>query len=368
MNHTLTCSFLGLGLIGGSIARALRQYHPDIKIKVYDKDLKSLSFALNDLVATSIYTEITEELCRADIIFLCAPVSINVQMLKTLTPYLSKDTILTDVGSVKSDIHLAIESLGLEDQFIGGHPMTGSERFGYVNSKSSLLENAYYILTPTSSAKESDVTLLHDLVTSIKALPFVLPFERHDHMTAGISHLPHIIASSLVNLVKDSDSEDHLMKTFAAGGFKDITRIASANATMWQQICISNSTHLQDMLSRYIASLQKILKDLEENHSLNIYNMFETSREYRDSFESNQSGAITRNHSITIEIPDKPGSLAEITALFAEFDISIKNLNIIHNRESEFGALFVEFYTDMELLKAVELLQKNNYTSYMKRS
>lgn len=366
--QTITCSFIGLGLIGGSIARALREYFPDIKIKVYDKDIPSLSLAVKERVATSIYTELTADLCDADYIFLCAPVSVNEDNLRAICPFLKADTIVTDVGSVKTGIHALVSSLGLEKQFIGGHPMAGSERFGYANSKVNLLENAYYVLTPTLQVPEEKVFALKELISAIKALPLIIACSEHDYVTAAISHLPHIIASSLVNLVKETDSEDGLMKTMAAGGFKDITRIASSNPTMWQQICLTNTDNIKSLLDRYINNLQCIRAELDHKNAFALYNFFDQARIYRDSFSNVSTGPIKQSFTINVEIPDKPGSIAEITVLLAKHELSIKNMHIVHNREAEFGALTVEFYSDKDMLKAVELLQQDAFTTYLKKN
>lgn len=366
--QTITCSFIGLGLIGGSIARAFREYFPDMKIKVFDKDIPSLSLALKERVATSIYTELSADLCDSDYIFLCAPVSVNEDHLRTLQPMLKSHTIVTDVGSVKGGIHELVCKLGLEAQFVGGHPMAGSERFGYANSKVNLLENAYYVLTPTEKVPEDRVLTLKNMIAAIKAIPLVIACAEHDHATAAISHLPHIIASSLVNLVKKSDSKEGLMKTMAAGGFKDITRIASSSPVMWQQICLTNTDNIKELLDQYIADLQHIREELEQKDALALYNFFDQARIYRDSFSSTSRGPIMPSYTISIEIPDKAGALAEITVLLAKNDLSIKNMNIVHNREAEFGALTVEFYSRQDMLKAVEVLQLDSFTTYLKKN
>ena len=366
--QSLTCTFIGLGLIGGSIARAFRQYFPNMKIKVFDKDIPSLSLALKDHIATEIYTEISDELCNADYIFLCAPVSENENNLKLLKPLLSSNTIITDVGSVKTGIHRLIEELHLETQFIGGHPMTGSERYGYANSKANLLENAYYILTPTELVDQEKVQSFENLITAIKAVPLVINAKEHDYATAAISHLPHIIASGLVNLVKQSDSKEELMKTIAAGGFKDLTRIASSNPTMWQQICLTNTDNILQLLDDYITTLQQMKDKLSHSDAYALYNYFEEARIYRDSFDGALKGPLMPIYTITIEIPDKPGSLAEVTAILAQNQLSIKNMHITHNREAEFGALSVEFYSNEDMLKAVEVLQKEDFTTFLKKN
>lgn len=366
--NSVTCSFIGLGLIGGSIARGFRSVFPDMKIKVFDKDIPSLSLALKEHIATDIYTELSSDLCKADYIFLCAPVAENEKNLIAIQSFLSKDTIITDVGSVKTGIHTLIEELGLEAQFIGGHPMTGSERFGFANSKANLLENAYYILTPNKEVPRARFEAFKDMITKIKAVPLVIDAKEHDYATAAISHLPHIIASGLVNLVKQSDSKEELMKTIAAGGFKDLTRIASSNPTMWQQICLTNTDNILHLLDDYITTLQQMKDKLTHSDAYALYNYFDEARIYRDSFDGALKGPLMPIYTITIEISDKPGSLAEVTAILAQNQLSIKNMHITHNREAEFGALSVEFYSNEDMLKAVEVLQKEDFTTFLKKN
>lgn len=206
------CGFIGLGLIGGSIAKAIHTKMPEARLIAYDTDTASLNLALQEGVIQEACSEIGPAFGACDYLFLCAPVSHNDRNLLTLTKYLSPETILTDVGSVKTGIHKQIETMGLMRQFIGGHPMTGSERFGYANSKASLFENAYYILTPTKDVSTEKISAYQTLVQTMGAIPLVLPYEQHDYVTAAISHLPHVIAASLVNLVKNADSKEGIMK------------------------------------------------------------------------------------------------------------------------------------------------------------
>ena len=229
--------FVGLGLIGGTIARAIRQYYPAYEIVAFDKSRESLALATQESVIDVACTSIDDNFQHCDYIFLCAPVSYNNAYLKQLKNYLHCDCILTDVGSVKSSIHEEVIALNMDENFIGGHPMAGSEKSGFVNSKAMLIENAYFILTPSAKVAKEKVDAYAEFVSSLKALPVVLGYEEHDYITGAISHLPHIIASTLVNFVKDHDGKEELMKHLAAGGFKDITRIASSSPTMWQHIC-----------------------------------------------------------------------------------------------------------------------------------
>lgn len=266
--------FIGLGLIGGSIARAVRYFYPEAEIVAASRTRAPLEQAVKDGVVNRILPGVTEDFADCDYVFLCAPVADNTEYLKALKPVIRSSCILTDVGSTKCDIHEKVTELGLEENFIGGHPMTGSEKTGYAHSRRILIENAYYVLTPTSRISKEAVERYRDFIASLKALPLVLDYRTHDYVTAGISHLPHIIASSLVNLVRDSDTEDGIMKLVAAGGFKDITRIASSSPEMWEQICMTNTEPICGILQAYIDSLTQILNDVRSHDSKAVFGLF----------------------------------------------------------------------------------------------
>ncbi len=358
----LTCGFIGLGLIGGSIARALKKYVPNVEIIAYDINREALLLAKEESVADVIAYAIDENFSGCDYLFLCAPVQKNDGNLAAVKSVMKPDCLLTDVGSVKTAIHKAVEEAGLENRFIGGHPMAGSERVGFANSKSSLLENAYYILTPTDAVPPQKLESYRALVAKMGAIPLVLDYQKHDYVTAAISHLPHVIATSLVNLVREHDSEDGIMKMVAAGGFKDITRIASSSAPMWQQICLSNTENISSLLTDYIHLLAKFRTQLNGREADALYGQFESARIYRDSFISSSSGPIKPVYGISVEIDDKTGALARIVTLLAEHGISIKNIGITHNRESEDGVLKLELYKEAALTAAISLLAEEGYT------
>lgn len=361
MRENLTCGFIGLGLIGGSIAKALRRFHPDYRLIGYDIQSENTALAVKEGVLNRAVPEIDESFRDCDYIFLCAPVSFNDKNLITLKQFLSPGCLLTDAGSVKTDIHRHIESLGLNAQFIGGHPMAGSERTGYINSKAILLENAYYILTPTREVSEEKIAEYKELTASLGAIPLILSCDLHDYVTAAVSHLPHVIAASLVNLVRDKDSNDGIMKMIAAGGFKDITRIASSSPSMWQQICLTNTENISALLDDYIASLKEIRLQIDNHRDSSVYNFFNDARSYRDSFIDASSGPIKKSFTINIEIADEPGALASIATILALNQISIKNIGIMHNREQMDGVLQIEFYEKDSIQAAGKILEHKGY-------
>lgn len=360
----MTCSFIGLGLIGGSIAKALRNAYPDIRLIAYDPDRACVTQALDEQVITQSEPGLTDALFACDYLFLCAPVSHNDEMLTQIKEHIRPETIITDVGSVKQTTHKAIEDAGLSHAFIGGHPMAGSEKTGYANSNPLLLENAYYILTPTQTVPVSRVEHLQQLIAGIGALPLVLSYDKHDYITAAVSHLPHIISACLVNLVEKSDDADGLMKMIAAGGFKDITRISSSSPVMWQSICLTNTENIRKLLDDYISDLQTVQNELKARSAQELYDLFDSAKEYRDSFAAGSHGPIKKIYDIYVDIPDIPGSLAQTANILALHGLSIKNIGIMHSREFQEGALRIEFYDEATQQTAASVLKKSHYTIY----
>lgn len=280
----LNIGFLGLGLIGGSIARSIKKANPQTVIQVYTRRKNpDLEKGVHQGILTNLVYEIDEHFSACDIIFLCAPVLKNIDFLKFLKPLIKKDCIVTDVGSVKGNIHKAVKELDLERNFIGGHPMAGSEKTGFANSSSDLLKDSYYLITPTPLTTEEKLQNLLTVLNCTASRCVVLTPEKHDQITAAISHVPHIIAATLVNLVRENDLPEQYMKEFAAGGFKDITRIASSSPEMWESICLSNKESIDYFLSYYIDSLTKFRKQIAEDDAEGIRQTFLEAGQYRDS-------------------------------------------------------------------------------------
>ena len=356
--------FIGLGLIGGSLAKAIRTYFPDYEIVAFDKNKEALALATQESVIDVAATTIDDNFRNCSYIFLCAPVAFNVAYLKQLTEYLNDACILTDVGSVKTNIHEEVIKLGIEKYFIGGHPMAGSEKSGYANSKAMILENAYFVLTPSKEVSQEKIDKYEQLVSTIHALPIILDYKEHDYITGTISHLPHIIAASLVNLIRETDDENETMKTIAAGGFKDITRIASSSPVMWQHICASNREQILTLIDRYTEELNSMRSLIAEKKEKEIYNFFSHAKDYRDSITITSSGPLRKVFECYCDLIDEAGGIATIATILASNNISIKNIGIIHNREFENGVLRIELYEEEALTCAIALLRKYHYTVY----
>lgn len=356
--------FIGLGLIGGSIAKAIRFYYPEYQLIAFDKNKEALTLSMQDGTIDVVCSSIDQNFQDCSYIFLCAPISYNAAYLHQLKKTISPDCIVTDVGSVKTSIHEEAAALHLDSQFIGGHPMAGSEKSGYTNAKAHLIENAYYILTPSSRISSEKIQVFRDFIASLHAIPLILDYAEHDYITGAISHLPHILAACLVNYVAQSDTEEELMKRLAAGGFKDITRIASSSPIMWQQICLKNKENLSTILGDYIDALQEAKNAIDEGREEDLFTLFERSRNYRNSMPDSSFGPIKKQFALYCDIVDEAGGIATIATILASNLISIKNIGIVHNREFEEGVLRIEFYEEKASKKAAELLKRYRYIVY----
>ena len=361
--HKNTYGFIGLGLIGGSLAGNLRRLDKNCRIMAYTRTKETLKTAKESGLIDEICSGPDDPLfSECSCIFLCAPVENNIAALRDLQKVLSPDCLLTDVGSVKGTIHREVERLGLKSQFVGGHPMTGSEQSGLANAQNHLFENAYYILTPTAEVSALKLERCRNFTLKLKALPLVLDPDQHDFITAAISHLPHVVAASLVNTVHDLDSEEEYMKTIAAGGFRDLTRIASSSPQMWESICVENNTNISKVMDTFLDHMIQARDRMCAGDGGYINKMFEQSRDYRNSFSFASHGPVKKSHRIYCDIIDESGAIATIATVLAVNGISIKNISIIHNRSYEQGALAIEFYEEDPMRKAIALLRHHRYT------
>jgi len=353
--------YIGLGLIGGSIARSIRKFHPDYTQAAYCRTKATLDLAMKEKIIDEEFSQYDQRFAECDYIFLCAPVQTNLGYLQFLKETAKPDAIVTDVGSVKGETMQAAEKSGLGSMFIGGHPMAGTEKTGFANSSDILLENAFYFLTPGAGCPQEKTDRFRDLIRSIRSLPIIATPEEHDYIVAGVSHLPHIIASALVNSVKNLDTPDERMKLVAAGGFRDITRIASSSPVMWQQICLANRKEILKVLDYYISFLGDARKKIDSGDADQIYAMFDSSKNYRDSIDDIQKGSVPREYLIYVDIYDEPGAIATITTMLAMNQINIRNVGILHSREFGEGALRIEFYDEKARNQAEKILSHRNY-------
>lgn len=365
----MNIGIIGLGLIGGSIAKSIKKVHAQNSYIVgYDVNEQDTKAAYDDKVIDAIATGLDQSFSTCTVVFLCMPIHYIVDVLDKLIFSLPNDCIITDVGSTKSNLvdtisnHLSQVHKRL--YYVGGHPMTGSERFGYHASSAHLFENAYYILTPYGHTPDFIIFILQKLIERMGGIPLVLSASYHDFATANVSHLPHIIAASLVHLIRQNDGEQGHLHTLAAGGFKDLTRIASSNPDIWSGICLSNKAQILKVYRDYIEILEHFVSILEQESEQELYSFFDIARIYRNTFKEGGSNYFTKQYVLHVDAKDEPGILAKITTLLSNAQINIKNFSVISDRECDVGVVKIVFATNSDLIKATEILSKNRFVLY----
>ncbi len=353
---------IGLGLIGGSIVKALKE-KINVKIIAANRSEKSLIDAKADGVIDEYTLDDLSIFKDCDIIFICTPVDKIPEYVSKLIPHIKPDCIITDVGSTKSSIYKKMQQFS-SICFIGGHPMAGSEQTGYKSAKAHLLENAFYILTPSPNVSQAQIDEMYNIVKLTGAMPIVLDPEIHDYTAAAISHVPHLIAALLVNTVKCLDDENKYMHTLAAGGFKDITRIASSSPEVWDSICQDNREMILKVLDVFKSSIDDIYSSLKDGKSL--YSFFGEARDYRNTFTNKKATVLGSIYKINVDMKDRPGEIGTISTILSKNEINIKNISILNSREYSDGALEILFDGQSDKNKAIKILEEMNYTVFNK--
>lgn len=357
-------AIIGLGLIGGSLARALKEKTGIREIIAVTRSGEAISQAVRDGSILRGSDRLDEDVYDSDAVFICTPVKQALRFMDELSGRVKPGCIVTDVGSTKEEITRYADSRTKLSCFIGGHPMAGTEKSGYGAGFSHMFENAYYVLTPCASTTGDAIECMKELVKSIGAIPVVMDAALHDRVTGGISHVPHIIASGLVNMVRELDTSDGAMQMLAAGGFRDITRIASSNPEMWENIVTSNKKQVLELLDSFSGVLANFRLLLEGGETAAIREFFETARAFRDSMSSRIGGPISPAFELIVDVEDKPGIIGEIATILGLHNINIKNINVSNSREMEQGCLKIRL-ADMESENiAFDLLTNTGYKVY----
>jgi len=272
---------IGLGLIGGSLAKAIRKYTDINRITAIDTNEDYIKDALSKGVVSDAYTKLDFK-TDADIIFICTPVGKTIQVIEQILPFVKKKVIITDVGSTKGIIMKQIKEIIPENIFfIGGHPMAGNEKSGFSFSSEDLFLNANYLLIPSDNVTESILNVLIDgIVTKIGSVPIIMDYDFHDKVIGLISHLPHIISASITNFVNNECSDAIF---YAAGGFKDTTRISLSQSEIWCDIIFTNKDQIKQLLINYKKFINDFILFLDNDDIDSIQKFFDNAREYRSN-------------------------------------------------------------------------------------
>jgi prephenate dehydrogenase len=322
---------VGTGLIGGSIGLALRRrgWH----VSGTDADEGRLAEAL----ASGVVDRAGDDL-EAQVVFVATPAAAVAGEARRIlaTPGRRADVVVSDVSGVKTAIVAAAD----HPRFIGGHPMAGSEQVGLRGADADLFEGAVWVLTPTAETDLDAFTTLQGVVTALGADVLVLSAHDHDRLVAVVSHVPHLVAATLMNAAATGAEQDGSLLRLAAGGFRDMTRVAAGSPGIWPDICTENAGPIVDGLDALLAELTAMRDRVAANDRQAIL----TGLQSASAARRNLPARFVRPDNLSelrIPVPDQHGQLAEITSLAADAGISIYDIEIAHSAEGPRGVLIL---------------------------
>jgi prephenate dehydrogenase len=350
-------SIIGLGLIGGSIAKALKLKDESLVINAYDRE-KVCAAALAEKIIDNSLPHYTSSL-DSELIILALPIEESLKVFKELAPGLKSGCILTDVCSVKGVFESLWQELDSRGVYFGGHPMAGKESGGYENSDPYLFENAVYAVSDkavNNPAASGLISIIESLGARVKFLdPYI-----HDRAAAYISHLPQTVAVSLVNSLPPA-SDNLNFTELAGGGFRDMTRIASSDFTIWESIYKHNKEEILASLEKLQDKLAEYSGYIKSEEYDKLRNEFLLSSQTRNAIPKNAKGFLRPLYDIFVYAKDEPGAINGMsTALYAR-NINIKDIELLKIREGEGGAFRLGFASKEEADKAKAALKENGF-------
>jgi len=352
---------VGLGVIGGSLGMALSttgKYH----VIGIDKDPVTLQTALE----TRAVTETTEDICKgvrnADVVFLAVPVTEIVRIAEIIEDCVPPRAVVTDVGSTKRTVVEALEGKFFS-RFVGGHPMTGSEYTGIRGADQYLFENAIYVLTPTPRTDPDALDMIKSIVADTGARILCVSPQEHDLMVAAVSHLPHLLAVSLMNSACEIARDHPETLILAAGGFRDITRVASSQSSMWRDIYATNRKNIIEVSRKLRKYLEHMERSLAQEDFDTIIIEMQRARQEREKIPLKIRGFLPAIHEVMVTVPDQPGSIADVTGAIAATGINIIDIEIVRIREGEGGTLRLAFKTSEEADSAQAVLRDRGFVA-----
>ncbi|WP_432472207.1 bifunctional prephenate dehydrogenase/3-phosphoshikimate 1-carboxyvinyltransferase [Amphritea sp. HPY] len=283
---------VGLGLIGGSLAKALRSRTICQTVIGYDRDQAELDTGLRLGVIDEAATDLMGAVENADVVVLAVPVKAMETVLAEMLPALRSETIITDVGSVKGNVVRAAEQLfgAVPENFIPGHPIAGSEKSGVAAADETLFEHHKVIITPLPESNPAAVTLIARLWQAVGAEVLQMDVERHDEVLAATSHLPHLLAFSLVDTLAQEQDRTDIFR-YAAGGFRDFTRIAASDPTMWHDVGLANKSAILQKIDEFTEGLAQLRDAIETEDGRTMLGIFTRAKAAREHFSKILSGS-----------------------------------------------------------------------------
>jgi prephenate dehydrogenase len=331
-----TVALLGTGLIGGSIGLALRRLGTDVI--GFDDDASRAARAKEAGAVDIIAASVAEAVEGADVVVVAVPVG---QVAAVAIEALDAGArVVTDVGSVKEPVVTAVEAARPERaaRFVGGHPMAGSEQEGLDGASSDLFVGATWVLTPTGHTDPSAFAEVRALAVDLGAEALAVPPDLHDALVAVVSHVPQLAASTLMNVADTSRERHAVLLRLAAGGFRDMTRIASSHPAIWPDICVANRDAIVTALDEYLASLMRVRAIVASGDRDALLDVLQSARSARRNLPT---GLPVDEQLVELRVPieDRPGALAQVTTLAMELGVNINDVEIAHSLEGRSGVL-----------------------------
>jgi len=364
-----TIYIAGLGLIGASMALGIKRDHPDYEILGYNRSQASRDIALERGMIDRATDDFASFAPLADVIILTLPIKQTITFLQDLaTLDLKEGVIISDAGSTKSAIVATAEKYFADKpvRFVGAHPMAGSHKTGAASADVNLFENAYYIFTPSSLTTPDTLEEMKDLLSGLHARFIEIDAEEHDRVTSQISHFPHILASGLMEQTASYAEEHEMARRFAAGGFRDMTRIAESEPGMWTSILLSNRETIIERIEDFKGRLDEIEQAISKGDENQIWNFFNQAREQRQAMEIHKRGGVDSSFDLYVDVPDEEDVILRILELLR--GTSLVNIHINEeNREDIHGILQISFKNAQDLKRAEQVITENtNYTVVIK--
>ena len=274
---------IGVGLIGGSLARAVKEKNPSTLIMGYSRTDKNLKIAKKLGVLDDYSTDIQEAVSKSDLVVLATPVNAFETILENIKPFLGQQTVVTDVGSTKLNLIASAEKVfgGFPQFLIPAHPIAGKEKNGVEFSDANLFNGKRVVVTPEKNSDQQALDMVISLWEDIGAHVEVMSAIQHDSILGMTSHLPHMLAFNLVDYLISQNKDAF---NYAAGGFKDFSRIASSDHTMWRDICLNNANEITNHISGYIDNLENLSNMIKDHDSDGIDRLFLNAKQSRDDW------------------------------------------------------------------------------------
>ena len=363
-----TISIIGVGLIGGSLALALRRagFRGTI-LGVSRQDSIEEARRRGAIDEGFPYERLVEAAARANLVILSSPISRIIEHLRILGAAgdsLRPGTVVSDVGSTKRKIlETALEALPAGVHFIGGHPLTGSEQRGIAAADPFLFQNAYYVLTPADPVHSRETDRLAGLVGTTGARVVVLPADQHDRIAAAISHLPQLLAVHLVNFLDDLGENRDVGIRLAAGGFRDMTRIASSPFSVWRDILATNREKVIEAVEKFAELLRVQAADIRDTP---LEAAFDQAARARAEIPRDTKGFLGRLWNILVEVEDVPGIISRLANPLTARDINIKDIEVLKVREGEGGTMRLAFASREIAAEALRELERSGFKARLR--